>query len=88
MTWPTYYYLKSLVDAEQKKLENNFQTACFFVEPGYPKKGKSATQKAHDIFSSEYGRLETVKKELHDSVAESYKTHPLKGMREFWGLEN
>ena len=88
MSFETYAYLKSLLEAEELKLERGFQTACFFIPKEPPRKNEeSGVEKAHRVFQQECAKIQNLKEELHDGAAASYKDHPSADMRTFWGLK-
>jgi hypothetical protein len=90
MSYETYAYLKSLIEQQMIKLENDFRTACYFIPPqslkGIRLGTPSGVDKAHNIFSKEHIKLKKMKDELHTAAASTYKDHPNPKMREFWGL--
>jgi hypothetical protein len=87
MDWPTYNAIQSLIEAQMEVLKREYSTACMFIptEP-YDSKRLSGFDKAHKIFSDRWAELRRMKEQLHTTAAAAYKTHPLKEMREFWGL--
>src|SRR5271157_1164127 len=88
MTWPNYYYLRSLVEHQQEVLERNYHVALSFIpSEKFDPKRESGSDKAHRIFSDEYAKLNQIKDELHAAAASTYKDHPRKEMRQFWELE-
>ena len=87
MDWYGYNYLKSLVEREMVKLENNFRTACLFIpKEEYEPNKQTGIEKAHEIFTEKHSELKKVLEQLRNTVASTYKDHPSKEMREFWGL--
>lgn len=88
MSYETYAYLKSLIEQQMAKLEDDFRRALNFIpsEPVYRRRKPSGIDKAHDIFSKEYAKLRKMKEELHTAAASTYKDHPNLKMKEFWGL--
>lgn len=88
MPWPTYHYIRSLLEDQQRKLERDYLTACSFIPNEYRDDGKTPLQVAHDIFSKQYAELEQMKNDLGEALKDHYKDHPNKEMREFWGVED
>lgn len=87
MSYNSFAVLRKLVESQICKLENEFHIACNYIpsEPYDPKK-MSGIEKAHQIFMKEVAQYHDVLKDLHTMASESYKDHPNKEMREFWGL--
>ena len=87
MSYESYAQLRGLVQSQIVKLENDFRIACNFIPAGkYNPNEPSGIDKAHRIFTAELSKLNKIQEELHFTVAESYKDHPNKEMRKFWGL--
>ena len=87
MPYETYAYLRSLVESQQRKLETEFQISLDYIPCQVVGGNKeSGRDKAHKIFSDRYAELNAVKEALHDAAAWTYKDHPNKKMREFWGI--
>lgn len=90
MDYDSYVILRDLLDAAMVKFENDFRMACSFI-PLQPlveirKDIPSGIEKAHKIFSEHYTKLRKAKIQLHIATESTYKDHPNKKMREFWGL--
>ena len=88
MQWETYAFLKSLLEEAKKQLERDYRKSIDFIppEPHRPKT-ISGRERAHRIFSDAYAKLCKMGDELHTAAAATYKDHPRREMREFWGLE-
>jgi hypothetical protein len=88
ISFETYRYITSLIDAQMTRLEINFQTATWFIPDEPYKLGKmSGLDKAHKVFSDENAKLRKMKDELHLVAQQTYKDHPNPEMRKFWGVE-
>lgn len=88
MSLDTYLYLNALIDENRRTIENSYRSALTFIpfEP-YDPKVTSGVTKAHKIFMEWDTKLKKMKEELHLAAASTYKDHPRKKMREFWGLK-
>ncbi len=88
ISYGAYAYLKSLVDADVKRIEQEYYTSCRFIpsESPNPKK-ESGIAKASKILSKEVSLRNKFLEELTTSVREMYKDHPNKAMRDFWGIK-
>lgn len=88
MDFESYQILKNLIESALNKLEKDFRTACNFIPSEQYKRGvPSGIEKAHKIFSNEHARLKKAQTQLHVAASATYKDHPKKEMRQFWGLE-
>ncbi len=87
MSYESYAYIQSLILAAGYKLEKEFRSACIFIPPeDYNPKKPSGLDKAHQIFMAASHKINQAHLELKDLASQSYKDHPNKEMREFWGL--
>ena len=87
MSYETYAYLRTLVEDQMVKLENDYRIALTFIPlEGVKLRGKTGTDKATEIFRKEYTKLRAITEELYAAAATTYKDHPDKEMRKFWGL--
>ena len=82
MDWPTYNYIRSLIEVQIELLEKNYLMSHQFI----PTANQSASDAAHKIFTDKRAELKSIIEQFHTTVAGAYKTHPTKEMREFWGL--
>lgn len=89
MSYPSYAYLRGLLEMAESKLKQNYQVALTFIpsEPYDPKR-PSGSDKAHKVLMSELANIRQVREELLAAVQAAYRGHPNPGMREFWGVEN
>lgn len=88
MSLDTYLYLCALIGRETDELGRSYQKACEFIPSEAPKRNtKSGLAKAHEIFAERSSVLRKMKHELDETAAASYKDHPNKKMREFWGVK-
>lgn len=88
MSYETYAHLKYLIEEDMNKWQTEFQTACGFIpSESYVSGKKTGVDKAHDIFIDVYTKMRRMLKELHEAAGATYKDHPSKEMREFWGLK-
>lgn len=82
MSYPTYAYLRTLLEDQIEKLKNESRIALKYIS------GISAMNNAHKIYTEQYLEFQKMLDELHVAAAATYKDHPLKEMREFWGLKD
>lgn len=89
MSYDTYIQLRHLIEQDINKWEKEFQTACRFIpnEP-YVHGKPSGVEKAHKIYTEVYAKMKRMLEELHVAAGATYKDHPNKEMREFWGLKD
>jgi len=89
MSYDTYIQLKHLIEKDIQKLEDEYHTACRFIpnEP-YVHGKPSGIDKAHKVWSEVYAKMKRMLEELHVAAGATYKDHPNKEIREFWGLKD
>ncbi len=88
MSYESYAALRKLIQREQKRLEEHYQIACWFLPTETYKHGtKSTLDKVHGIFMERYHELTVMEEELHIAAACTYKDHPNPEMRKFWGIK-
>jgi hypothetical protein len=88
MEFQAYTSIKELIEQAEGKLERDYLTACQFIPiESSINYEKTAIAKANAIFHKELGRLRRMKESLHSAAALTYKDHPNKEMRKFWGVE-
>lgn len=92
MSYPSYAYLKGLIDMAEGRLKHDFQISLMFIPnqtaKEIQKKYPSGVDRAHRILMEELAKIGQVRKELHAAVQAAYRDHPNPEMREFWGVEN
>lgn len=89
MSYDTYIQLKYLIEKDIQKWEGEFHTAGRFIPDEPYIYGKpSGIDKAHKIWSEVYAKMKRMLEELHVAAGATYKDHPNKETREFWGLKD
>lgn len=85
MELESYLLIKSLIEADEAKLDRDFRCACSFIPPEEYKHGKpSGIEKAHQIFQQRSAQLRKAKQQLLEAAASTYQDHPNPEMRKFW----
>ena len=90
MSWPTYHYLRCLIEDQQRKLEREYQITFDYVPNTFQelKDWKvTPTEYARNVFNRRYSELKKMKEELSLALQDHYRDHPNKEMREFWGIK-
>lgn len=82
ITWNTYNYLRFLIEDQMEKLDQEYRTSLQYI-----KTGGDGTSYAREIYDKHQKDLNQMLKELKSAAQASYKDHPSKEMREFWGIE-
>ena len=87
MEFESYIIIRSLIEAEEAKLERSFQSALGFIPAEQYKHGQpSGIEKAHRIFQQRSAELRKAKEQLLVAAGATYKDHPNPEMRKFWCL--
>ena len=84
MSYETYAYLLSLIENQDEKLERQFLQSLNFI----PHSKSGWSDFAYKKFTEEKQKLRVIQDELHVAASATYKDHPNKEMREFWGLKD
>ena len=88
MSYDTYAYLRSHLEAMDKKIHADYLTTIEHLKDLEPWKLR---QKANDAVWEHYNtgvkQLRQMKDELFVAAQSTYKDHPNKKMREFWLLK-
>lgn len=84
MSLETYTFLKGLLALKDQEAQTNYLIASRFIKND---DGGKAMEHANEVYQAERKRIGIMFDELHAAAASTYKDHPFKEMREFWGLE-
>jgi len=79
MSYDAYVFIKQLIEGRENELERVYR-AVIDLAP-------SSLNEAHKNYLIEVSKLRRYKEELHLAAQSTYKDHPNKEMREFWGLD-
>jgi len=80
ISYETYAHLRAILEQERGQLHTDFLKACSFLT-GVNNSVLSEIKCQRDA------RITVMLEELHAAAQASYKDHPKKEMREFWGLK-
>ena len=86
-SYEEYVYVLNLLEKESKKLESNYLMSMEFMEDEpFDLDKKSNKEKAYDIYRKKLTSINRIKEKFNKTVSDSYKDHPNKEMRKFWGV--
>ena len=81
LSYETYVYVAALLVAECDKLEHEFKIASKYISSN----NKHGKEEAYEIFQKKSAEVNKMIGELRAVIGYSYRNHPDKNMRNFWG---
>ena len=82
MSYGDYRYIIDLIEVDEKRLEADYRASFSFISS----QDLKATKNAYACYQKKAAIIRKAKQQFQEAVKASYKDHPSKKMREFWGV--